>query len=135
MTGLLATALLGAQAQSEEREGTAQDAWIDGTLETVFARNRHLNAFEIKTEVDGGIVHLTGDVSYEVDRDLAGKLAKNIEGVIEVDNDLVVTPDARRTLEDVPPQDVNRTYGTWIDDATTTAGVESRRIRHIPVVI
>lgn len=126
MTGLLASALVGAQADSAEREGAAKDAWIDGTLEAVYALNRHLSAFGISTEVDGGIVHLTGNVSYDIDRDLAGELAKNIEGVVEVDNDLVVTPDARRALEDVPPEDVDRSFGTWIDDATTTASVKSR---------
>lgn len=126
MTGLLAGALVGAQAQGEEREGVARDAWIDGTLETVYALNRHLSAFGIATEVDDGIVHLTGNVSYDVDRDLAGELAKNVEGVVQVDNDLVVTPDARRTLEDVPADGGDRSFGTWIDDATTTASIKTR---------
>ena len=126
MAGLLAGALVGAQAQSDEREGAAKDAWIDGTIEAVYALNRHLSAFAINTQVVGGIVYLTGNVSYDIDRDLAGELAKNIEGVVEVDNDLVVTPDAQRALEDVPPQGVDRSFGTWIDDATTTASVKSR---------
>ena len=126
MTGLLAGALVGAPAQSDEREGAARDAWIDGTIEAVYALNRHLNAFAINTEVDGGIVHLTGNVSYDIDRDLAGELAKNVDGVLGVDNDLVVTPDAQRALEDVPPQDVDRSFGTWVDDATTTASVKPR---------
>jgi len=154
MTGLLAGALIsaqaGAQAQSGEREvasqraattqradtnqpaaatqrtGAAQDAWIDGRLETVYALNRHLSAFGIETEVDGGIVHLTGNVAYDIDRDFAGELAENVDGVVQVDNDLVVTPDARRALEDVPAEGGDRSFGTWIDDATTTASIKTR---------
>jgi osmotically-inducible protein OsmY len=126
MTGLLASSLVGAQAHGAEREGAANDAWIDGTLEAVYALNRHLSAFAINTDVDGGIVQLTGNVSHDIDRDLAGELAKNIEGVVEVDNDLTIAPDAQRALEDVPPQGTDRSFGTWIDDATTTASVKSK---------
>lgn len=128
MTGLLASSLVGVQAHTAEREGAAKDAWIDGTLETVYALNRHLSAFAIDTEVEGGIVHLTGNVSHDIDRSLAGKLAKNIDGVVEVDNDLIVAPDAHETLEDDPETSTKRSFGTWIDDATTTASVKSRLV-------
>lgn len=127
MTGLLASSLVGVQAHSAEREGAAKDAWIDGTLDAVYALNRHLRGFAIDTDVDSGMVHLTGNVSHEIDRDLAEQLANNVEGVVQVDNDLVVAPEAQRNLEDVPPGDgPDRTFGTWIDDATTTASVKSR---------
>lgn len=126
MTGLLASALIGVQAHGAEREGAAKDAWIDGTLDAVYALNRHLSAFAIDTEVDSGMVHLTGNVSHDIDSDLAEELAKNIEGVVQVDNDLVVAPEAHRNPEDVPPEGADRTFGTWIDDATTTASVKSR---------
>ena len=88
VTGLLASSLVGMQAFGVEREGAAKDAWIDGQLEAVYALNRHLSAFAIDTEVDKGIVHLTGKVQADIDRDLAGELAKNIDGVVEVDNNL-----------------------------------------------
>ncbi len=153
MTGLLAGTLIGAQALGQQasgerssaqqqtgeraptaaqrasapqRTGAAQDAWIDGRLETVYALNRHLSAFGIETEVDSGIVHLTGNVSYDIDRDLAGELAENVDGVVEVNTDLGVTPDARRALEDVPAEGGDRSFGTWIDDATTTASIKTR---------
>jgi osmotically-inducible protein OsmY len=128
MTGLLASGLVGAQAHAAEREGAAKDAWIDGTLETVYALNRHLSAFAIDTEVDSGIVHLTGNVAHDIDRDLAGELAKNIDGVVEVDNDLVVAAETRTATADVAAEAGDRSFGTWIDDATTTASVKSRLV-------
>jgi hyperosmotically inducible protein len=131
MTGLLASSLVGLQAYATEREGAAKDAWIDGTLEAVYALNRHLSAFAIDTEVDSGIVHLTGNVSHDIDRDLAEELAKNVDGVVQVDNDLVVsadTRDTRTTDRDVDAEGEDRSFGTWIDDATTTASVKSRLV-------
>jgi osmotically-inducible protein OsmY len=124
VTGLLASSLVGMQAYGAEREGAAKDAWIDGQLEAVYALNRHLSAFAIETEVDKGIVHLTGNVQSDIDRDLAGELAKSIDGVVEVDNELTIVADARAT----PKERDGRSFGVWIDDATTTASVKSKLI-------
>lgn len=122
VTGLLASALVSMQASGVEREGAAKDAWIDGKLETVYALNRHLSAFAIDTEVDQGIVRLTGSVDSDIDRDLAGELAKNVEGVVEVNNGLVIAAGARTPRA----EGEDRSFGAWIDDATTTASVKSR---------
>jgi osmotically-inducible protein OsmY len=121
-TGLLASSLVGMQAWGAEREGAAKDAYIDGKLEAVYALNRHLSAFAIDTEVDKGIVHLTGNVQADIDRDLAGELAKNVEGVVEVNNDLTIVADARVARA----EGEDRSFGAWIDDATTTASVKSK---------
>ena len=110
------------QASGIEREGAAKDAWIDGKLEAVYALNRHLSAFPIDTEVDKGIVQLTGNVHSDIDRDLAGELAKNVEGVVEVNNELLIVAGAHRP----PAEGEDRSFGAWIDDATTTASVKSR---------
>ncbi len=120
--GLLTSSLAGMQACGAEREGAAQDAYIDGKLEAVYALNRHLSAFAIDTEVDKGIVHLTGKVRADIDRDLAGELAKNLEGVVEVDNDLTIVADAPVARD----KGEDRSFGAWIDDATTTASVKSK---------
>jgi hyperosmotically inducible periplasmic protein len=123
VTGLLASALVGMQASGVEREGASKDAWIDGKLEAVYALNRHLSAFAIDTEVDQGIVvHLTGRVQHDIDRDLAGELAKNVDGVVEVNDDLTIATDARVTRA----EGEDRSFGAWIDDATTTASVKSK---------
>lgn len=123
VTGLLAGVLVGMQAYGIEREGAAKDAWIDGKLEAVYALNRHLGAFAIDTEVDKGIVLLTGNVDSDIDRDLAGELAKNIEGVVEVNNELVIVAGAVAARR---AEDEDRSFSAWIDDATTTASVKSR---------
>ena len=124
---LSAVSLIGAFALSPafgaEPKGTAKDAWIQGKIETVYTLNRHLNAFAIDTDVTKGAVHLTGKVESDIDSDLAEELAKGVEGVVSVDNDLVVEAKSRKAAT----TDANtRPFDVWVDDATTTAMVKSK---------
>jgi len=131
VTVLIACSVLGsahALADSESRfEGKAHDAWITGKVETVYTLNRHLNPFSIDTDVDNGVVHLTGTVESAVDRDLAEALAQGVTGVVDVVNDLEVAANLRSDAPD-PRRRERRDFGSWVDDATTTAAVKSRLI-------
>jgi hyperosmotically inducible protein len=120
----LVGALAASSASGAEPQGSAKDAWITGKIEMVYTLNRHLNPFAIDTEVTEGIVHLTGKVESDIDRDLAGELAKGIEGVESVDNDLVVDAQARTPAS--ASASAERPFGAWVDDATTTAAVKSK---------
>jgi osmotically-inducible protein OsmY len=94
----------------------------------MYLLNPHLSAFAIETEVEDGVVHLMGTVENDVDRDLAVALAENVEGVIEVDSDLELDPDIRSEEPESEEQIARRDFGSWVDDATTTAAVKSRLI-------
>jgi hyperosmotically inducible periplasmic protein len=108
-------------------EGATQDAWITGKIETVYTLNRYLNPFRIDTDVANGIVTLTGTVESDIDRDLAGELAKGIDGVVDVENQLVVDASHRPNHDAaVETEAGRRDFGTWVDDATTTAAVKSK---------
>ncbi len=124
----LAGALGTTQVFAGDFTGAAKDAWITGKLEAVYALNSHLNPFTIDPDTTNGVVHLTGTVDSDIDRDLAGELAKGIDGVVNVDNDLKIEASAhsRAAREDV--NDTHRSFGAWVDDATTTAAVKSKLI-------
>jgi osmotically-inducible protein OsmY len=115
-------------SKSSTFEGSVKDGWLTGKIETVYTLNRHLNAFAIDTDVENGMVHLTGMVENDIDRDLAGELAKGIDGVVEVRNDLKVEQSARQTAASKDNEDGKRSFGTWIDDTTTTAAVKAKLI-------
>lgn len=107
-----------------------KDAWLDGKVETALLVNRHLNNFTIDTDVKNGKALLSGTVNSEIDRSLAEEIAKGIEGVTSVDNDIIVKKDKEKM--DKPhtshkhQDETTRSFGTWYDDATTTASVKSK---------
>src|SRR5690606_30297666 len=85
---------VGAQeSRLEEWQGQARDAWIDGKLEASYLINSELNNFDIITQVENGNVVLTGKVRSETEKQLAGEIAQNLEGVVGVDNQLTVVPE------------------------------------------
>lgn len=114
-----------------EYAGNSQlkDAWLDGKLEVAYALNRHLSPFSIDTSVENGIVSLSGEVGSEIDKELAGEVARNIEGIEDVRNDLIVRQggtEAAAGAAEPADADDERTFADRIDDATTTAAVKSK---------
>jgi hyperosmotically inducible periplasmic protein len=121
---------LGDDTKADSFEGASKDAWITGKIETSFELNRHLNAFEIRADVDSGIVMLTGMVDSDIDRDLAGEIAKRTEGVVQVKNEIKVEPVTAQqaAARDAEEHEGNRSFFRWVDDATTTAAVKSKLV-------
>jgi osmotically-inducible protein OsmY len=121
---------LGDTRKSDSFSSEAKDAWMMGKIETLYTLNRHLNPFSINTDVDKGMVHLTGIVESDIDRDLAVELAKGVDGVVQVKSDLTIEPKTARQVASTSAakHDGDRSFGTWVDDATTTAAVKSKLI-------
>lgn len=120
------SALAGSDAQGEAcaKKHAGNDAWIDTRLETAYLFNPHLNNFTIKTEVENGEVSLTGKVRSEIDKDLASEIAKSLDGVSSVDNQLEVVAD----LAEVDQSDGDRDFLQKVSDATTTTQVKTKLI-------
>lgn len=104
-------------------EKHANDAWREGKLDTIYLFNRHLNNFTIDPEVKGNSVVLTGKVESKVDKELAGQLAKGIDGITEVTNRLKVvsSEEARATVHEG-----DRKFSDKVEDATLTAEVKTK---------
>jgi len=122
---LLATmSLVASQAFAADSSQPAKDAFITGKLEATYTFNRHLSAAAIHTETTNGVVHLTGTVDSDIDRDLAGQIAKGAQGVTSVKNDLVVKSGSSQA--GTKSSASGETFGQYVDDATTTAMVKSK---------
>jgi osmotically-inducible protein OsmY len=120
----------GDDVRTDPGDSASKDAWITGRIETLYELNRHLSAFEIHTNVDNGIVMLTGMVDTDIDRDLAGELAKRTDGVVKVKNEIEIEPVTaeQAAARDAAQQDGKRGFFSWVDDATTTAAVKSKLV-------
>ena len=112
-----------------EADDKLKDAWLDGKVESALMINRHLNNFTIDTDVKNSKAYLSGTVSSEIDRELAYEIARSIKGVTEVDNDIIVKKPEEMSdklhLNHQHESDKTRDFGTWYDDATTTASIKS----------
>jgi hyperosmotically inducible protein len=124
---LLATmSLVAGQALAADSSQPAKDAFITGKLEATYVFNRHLSASTIHTETTNGAVHLTGTVDSDIDRDLAGQIAKAAEGVTSVKNDLVVKTGSSQASTKSKTSGSGESFGQYVDDATTTAMVKTK---------
>ena len=116
IAGFVAMAALAVPAQVSQE---VEDASITARVETFFLLNEHLNPFNIDTNTHNGVVTLTGGVSDSVQRNLAAELAASVEGVKEVKNDIVITPDAENDKD-------RRTWKQAFEDKGVTASVRAR---------
>lgn len=119
----------GAEKSAEQSSDMSQmmsDAWLDGKLETALLFNDQLNSFEIDTEVKHGTVYLTGAVESEIDKDLAGEVAKSVEGIKKVKNQLTVDKTAAEAARKSSSYEEKAQWRQNIDNATLTANVKSR---------
>ncbi|HYQ72429.1 MAG TPA: BON domain-containing protein, partial [Gammaproteobacteria bacterium] len=123
-----AVALVGASTPllADSADEQSSDLWQKASLTTTYTLNHQLNPFKIDTGVDNGVATLRGTVDSEVERDLAEELALGVEGIHEVNNELVVNPDASDPGSDVEAAAGERSFMSKVEDASLTARVKSQ---------
>lgn len=114
---LFAAAVFAAEGKRDEMQS---DLWLKAKLVTAYTLNRHLNPFKLDVEVENGVAHLSGTVDSDVERDLAVEIAKGVEGIRDVKEDIRIEPGAMATER--------RESGFFrtVEDATITARVKSK---------
>jgi len=120
---LLSCSMSSTQAEAENGETIGQkidDAAITAKIKTTYLFNGHLNPFRININTDDGVVILQGVVRTDIQRDLAGEIAKNADGVRSVRNELQVSEGAVDNADQI-----DRTFSQAVLDASTTASVKS----------
>lgn len=110
--------LLASAAQGET--GPLIEARQEGSIWTAFALNRHLSAFDIKVAVDKGTAQLSGRVENEVERELAERIALDVEGIDKVDNKLQIDPAVATEA------DARNGLAQRFEDATLVATIKSK---------
>lgn len=115
---LVAASLLG-PGQLDGARGAMSDAAITARIETTFTFNEHLNPFNIDTITDEGAVTLTGGVTGDLQKELAGDIAASVDGVKSVDNRIIVMPD------DIPEKPY-RSWRTKVNDKNISTSVRMR---------
>ena len=120
-----------ANDHAEPQCSELEDAWINGSIETTYALNAHLSAFDIDTKVNNCRVELKGSLDSDVQRDLAIELAAAVDGVSKVTSRLVVAEERHAQVEERDTEreveiDDDRSFGACVSDATIAAAVKTK---------
>lgn len=114
----IALTLTSGVAMAETPTTDLAEARQETQIWTTYALSPYLRASDIKVTVDNGKATLTGKVDEDVNKELAKQIALGVNGIKEVDNQIVVEADYK-------PKNPE-TFGQTIDDTTITAAVKSK---------
>jgi len=109
------------------------DAWIRDKVKVTLLFHRSVRAGTTEVDVKDGIVTLRGDAVSQAQKDLTTEYAKDVEGVKDVNNEMILTKSS--LLTDYPElksgtAKKTRTVGEKIDDASITAQVKMTLLFH-----
>lgn len=115
-----------ADSKASDRQERVSDTWIEAKLFTTYALNRNLSVFDIDVDVKDQVATLDGVVDSPIKKDLAGEIAKSIDGVKKVNNGIKV--DSSKVTAKVSDQknSSDRSFAQIIDDLTTTASIKTK---------
>lgn len=108
-------------AVAGEQPADKTDGWISMKVKTALAFHKNVSAASTTVNTSNGIVTLSGSADSEAQKQLTGEYAKDVEGVTEVRNDMIVTQ---------PVKPAPATLGEKVDDASITAQIKTSLLFH-----
>jgi hyperosmotically inducible periplasmic protein len=122
---LLASGIALALASGAAAAGTPSQEVTEARQETqiwtTYALSPYLRSNDLGVSVHDGKATLTGKVEESVNKELAEQIALGVNGIKDVDNQIVIQADYTP-----PARSSERSYGEVIDDATITSQVKSK---------
>lgn len=109
------------KVESEPSEHS--DAWIALKIHSALLVHANVSATSTKVDVTNGDVLLTGTVNNPAQKELTEAYVRDIDGVRNVRNELVVK-------EDASDNNSSRTVGEVVDDASITSQVKYALVSH-----
>ena len=97
------------------------DAWVRAKVKRTLFFHRSVSAATTEVDVKDGIVTLRGKAASEAQKELTTEYAKDVEGVKDVKNEMIVSPTSPNTATSI---------GAAIDDASITAQVKLSLLYH-----
>ena len=97
------------------------DAWLTDKVKATLLFHRSVSAGKTEVYVQDGIVTLRGHATSQAQKELTTEYAKDVEGVKDVNNEMIVSKTSKTTYEKVRED---------IDDASITAQVKLTLLFH-----
>ena len=99
----------------------ASDDWITMKVKSSLAFHKNVSASATEVHTSAGVVTLTGQAGNGAERDLAGEYAKDVDGVLDVRNNMSVAS---------APVHHHESMQERIDDASITAQIKTTLLVH-----
>ena len=117
---LLATAIAFATSAAPERSvgQTVEDATITAAVKTALLADTRTEGFDINVDTHAGKVTLSGGADTVADKDAATELASAVEGVVSVDNQLIVAAEGTELRTDANAATLSGEVRAATEDAT-----------------
>lgn len=88
------------KSATEGAKTAVSDSWITSKTKIALFADERVKGREVSVDTQKGVVHLRGKVDSDEAKSAAADVAKNVEGVQSVKNDLqVVAPTARKAVD------------------------------------
>jgi hyperosmotically inducible protein len=101
-----------AKSATEGAKTAVSDSWITSKTKIALFADERVKGREVSVDTQKGVVHLRGKVDSDEAKSAAADVAKNVEGVQSVKNDLqVVAPTARKAV-DANDKEIAKAVGT-----------------------
>jgi hyperosmotically inducible protein len=81
---------------TEKAKTTTNDAWITSKTKIALYADERVSGSAINVDTNAGVVTLRGKVGSDAEKKTAAEVAKGIEGVTQVKNNLEVVPSAEK---------------------------------------
>jgi len=114
LAALFALVFAGAADASKSAGNMIDDSTINATIKAELIGSRETKAHYINVETYKGIVQLSGFVATQAEKDAAGEIAKGVEGVKEVRNNIAIGAET--------------SFSQKFDDSVTTGKVKAALI-------
>jgi hyperosmotically inducible protein len=94
------------KAAAEKTGAYAKDAWLTSKTKIALYGDERVSANEVKVETKNGAVTLRGKVATDAEKRAAEEVAKGVDGVTSVKNQLQVVPASARKAVDAKDDDL-----------------------------
>jgi len=115
-----------AQTTTQEAKTMVTDSWVTSKTKIALFADDRVKGTQVSVDTTKGVVHLRGKVDSADAKSAAGDIAKGVEGVKSVKNDLQVVAPAARKAVDASDSDIAKAVGTRLSKDTQLKKVDVR---------
>jgi hyperosmotically inducible protein len=99
-----------------------KDSWITSKTKIALFGDERVSATQVHVDTKKGVVHLRGKVATSEEKAAAAEVAKGVDGVVSVKNELQVVPSTARKVVDAKDDDLKKSVKTRISKDSKLKG-------------